>query len=429
MPKPVAVELRGWVEQVSMLLERDGLPRMAGRIFGWLLVCDPPEQSMEDLAAAVQGSKASMSTMTRLLVQSGLVEKVRTPGARRDQFRVQPGQWQKLWRSRIELIQQATLLTGRGLELLAGKSPALRARLEELHRQYRFFGLHFPELLDRLEREWPGRGCSGRPPHGRRGIGARRGASRRGSEPPGAVPRGNHGHRLGAERLEGLHAGQDRGPGAARRHPGHRAGGVPLHRRSVRQRQDHPAQPDRLRGHRHRRHRAGGRARTPGSSRSAQLTDLRLHTIGFIFQSFNLVQVLSVFQNVEFPLLLQGKLSRREREARVMGLLEAVGIGGYRKHRPSELSGGQRQRVAVARALVTRPALVLADEPTANLDSQTGATIIDLMKEMNHRDGTTFIFSTHDPKVMSHASAVIRIADGRLVGREELNGAAAAGGK
>ncbi len=159
-----------------------------------------------------------------------------------------------------------------------------------------------------------------------------------------------------------------------------------------------------------------------------QLTDLRLHTIGFIFQSFNLVQVLSVFHNVEFPLLLQGKLTRREREARVMALLDAVGIGEYRKHRPSELSGGQRQRVAVARALVSRPALVLADEPTANLDSQTGATIIDLMKEMNHRDGTTFIFSTHDPKVMAHASAVVRIADGQLVGREELNGKAAAGG-
>ncbi len=160
-----------------------------------------------------------------------------------------------------------------------------------------------------------------------------------------------------------------------------------------------------------------------------QLTDLRLHTIGFIFQSFNLVQVLSVFQNVEFPLLLQGKLTRKEREARVMGLLEAVGIGEYRQHRPSELSGGQRQRVAVARALVSRPALVLADEPTANLDSQTGATIIDLMKEMNHRDGTTFIFSTHDPKVMSHASAVVRIADGQLVERQDLNGKAAAGGK
>src|SRR5512140_3333516 len=153
MTKPPDPELRAWVEQVSMLLERDGLPRMAGRIFAWLLVCEPPEQTMEDLGAAVQGSQASMSTMTRLLVQSGLVEKVRTAGARRDQFRVQPGQWQKLWRSRIELIQQATLLTGRGLELLAGKSPALRARLEELHRQYRFVGLHFPELLDGLERE------------------------------------------------------------------------------------------------------------------------------------------------------------------------------------------------------------------------------------------------------------------------------------
>ncbi len=158
MKPPVDLALREWVEQVSMLLERDGLPRMAGRIFGWLLVCDPPEQSTEDLAAAVQGSKASMSTMTRMLVDAGLVEKVRTPGARRDQFRVQPGQWQRLWRSRIELIHQATALTGRGLELLAGKSPAARARLEELHRQYRFFSQHFPELLDRLEREWPGAG-------------------------------------------------------------------------------------------------------------------------------------------------------------------------------------------------------------------------------------------------------------------------------
>jgi DNA-binding MarR family transcriptional regulator len=159
MKNPVDLELRAWVEQISILLERDGLPRMAGRIFGWLVVCDPPEQSMEDLASAVQGSKASMSTMTRLLVQSGLVEKLRTPGARRDQFRVQPGQWQKLWRARIELIHQATALTRRGLELLGGKSPALRARLEELHRQYCFFGLHFPELLDRLEREWPGAGA------------------------------------------------------------------------------------------------------------------------------------------------------------------------------------------------------------------------------------------------------------------------------
>jgi putative ABC transport system ATP-binding protein len=152
------------------------------------------------------------------------------------------------------------------------------------------------------------------------------------------------------------------------------------------------------------------------------LTDLRLHQIGFIFQSFNLVQVLSVSQNVEFPLLLQGGLTKAERAARVQALLEAVGIASYGHHRPSELSGGQRQRVAVARALVTRPALVLADEPTANLDSQTGQNIIDLMRDMNRKDGTTFVFSTHDPKVMAHASAIVRIADGVVAGREQLNG-------
>jgi putative ABC transport system ATP-binding protein len=150
------------------------------------------------------------------------------------------------------------------------------------------------------------------------------------------------------------------------------------------------------------------------------LTDLRLRTIGFIFQSFNLVPVLSVFQNVEFPLLLQGTLSKRERRGRVLALLEAVGLGEHSRHRPSELSGGQRQRVAIARALVTRPRLVLADEPTANLDSVTGETIIDLMHEMNHRDGTTFIFSTHDPRVMSHANAIIRIEDGRIAAREAV---------
>jgi putative ABC transport system ATP-binding protein len=157
------------------------------------------------------------------------------------------------------------------------------------------------------------------------------------------------------------------------------------------------------------------------------LTDLRLRTIGFIFQSFNLVSVLSVFQNVEFPLLLQGSLSKKERRERVLGLLEAVGLEEHTRHRPSELSGGQRQRVAIARALVTRPKLVLADEPTANLDSQTGATIIDLMRDMNRRDGTTFIFSTHDPKVMSHANAIVRIADGRIAAREPAG--AAAGGR
>jgi len=159
--RTVDPKLREWVEQVSMLLEQDGLPRMAGRIFGWLVVCDPPEQSMEDLAAAVQGSKASMSTMTRLLVGAGLVEKVRLPGARRDSFRIQPGKWQTLWRSRIALIQEAILLTARGLDLLAGRPPEVRARLEELHRQYSFFGRAFPELLTRLERSWPGAGAGG----------------------------------------------------------------------------------------------------------------------------------------------------------------------------------------------------------------------------------------------------------------------------
>jgi len=153
-------------------------------------------------------------------------------------------------------------------------------------------------------------------------------------------------------------------------------------------------------------------------------TSLRLHTLGFIFQSFNLVSVLSVFQNIEYPLLLQGGMTRRERARRVLELLEAVGIRQYDHHRPSELSGGQRQRVAIARALVTKPKIVLADEPTANLDSVTGENIIDLMKEMN-RDGTTFIFSTHDPKVMAHANAVVRIADGRLQAREELAAARA----
>jgi putative ABC transport system ATP-binding protein len=147
-----------------------------------------------------------------------------------------------------------------------------------------------------------------------------------------------------------------------------------------------------------------------------QLTDLRLNTLGFIFQSFNLVPVLSVFQNVEFPLLLQRKYTREERAQRVNALLRKVGLDKHTKHRPSELSGGQRQRVAIARALVTRPKIVLADEPTANLDSVTGGKIIDLMKEMNREEKTTFIFSTHDAKVMSHANSVIRLADGKIAG-------------
>jgi putative ABC transport system ATP-binding protein len=145
-----------------------------------------------------------------------------------------------------------------------------------------------------------------------------------------------------------------------------------------------------------------------------ELTELRLRKLGFIFQTFNLVPVLTVFQNVELPLLLQGGLSKTERAVRVDELLERVGLGEHVQHRPAELSGGQRQRVAIARALVTRPSIVLADEPTANLDSATGATIIELMRELNTRDQTTFIFSTHDPNVMRHAARVIRLVDGRI---------------
>jgi putative ABC transport system ATP-binding protein len=160
-----------------------------------------------------------------------------------------------------------------------------------------------------------------------------------------------------------------------------------------------------------------------------ELTSLRLHTIGFIFQSFNLVSVLTVFQNVELPLLLQRQLTGRERAQRVTALLDRVGLHEHASHRPSELSGGQRQRVAIARALVTRPHIVLADEPTANLDSVTGANILDLMRELNRTEKTTFIFSTHDQKVMSHANAVVRLADGKLVDRVSPAEAAAEGAR
>ena len=144
-------------------------------------------------------------------------------------------------------------------------------------------------------------------------------------------------------------------------------------------------------------------------------TSLRLHKLGFIFQSFNLVNVLNVYQNVEFPLLLQGKVSAAERRHRVTTLLDKVGLSGHLGHRPNELSGGQRQRVAIARALVTNPTIVLADEPTANLDSTTGNAIIDLMKSINEAERTTFIFSTHDPKVMSHADRIVLLEDGHIV--------------
>ena len=154
--------------------------------------------------------------------------------------------------------------------------------------------------------------------------------------------------------------------------------------------------------------------RNTAKLKERELTRLRLDTIGFIFQSFNLVGVLDVYRNVELPLLLQHTLTTAERQKRVLGLLERVGLSDHAKHRPNELSGGQRQRVAIARALVTRPVLVLADEPTANLDSVTGQNILDLMKELNRTEKTTFIFSTHDARVMAHASSLVRIADGKL---------------
>lgn len=144
------------------------------------------------------------------------------------------------------------------------------------------------------------------------------------------------------------------------------------------------------------------------------LTRLRLETVGFIFQSFNLIPVLTVYQNVELPLLLQGNITARERRERIETLLEEVGLGDKAKSRSFELSGGQRQRVAVARALVTRPKLILADEPTANLDSVTGQAIIRLMEAMNREWRTTFIFSSHDPQIISRARRVIRLKDGTI---------------
>ena len=145
-----------------------------------------------------------------------------------------------------------------------------------------------------------------------------------------------------------------------------------------------------------------------------ELTRLRLFTIGFIFQSFNLISVLSAFHNVEFPLLLQGGMDRDTRDDRVHTVLKKVGLDTHANHRPNELSGGQRQRVAIARALVTQPKLVLADEPTANLDSKTGTAIIEVMKQINEDDGTTFLFSTHDTSVMDRADRMVQLVDGEI---------------
>jgi putative ABC transport system ATP-binding protein len=146
------------------------------------------------------------------------------------------------------------------------------------------------------------------------------------------------------------------------------------------------------------------------------LSDLRAERIGFIFQTFNLIPVLSALENVEFPLLVRRSTGRGKGSVRARAdqALAEVGLSDFARHRPDELSGGQRQRVAIARALVTDPVIVLADEPTANLDSATGDAIVGLMEEINRRDGTTFIFSTHDPRIMARAPRVVRLADGRI---------------
>jgi putative ABC transport system ATP-binding protein len=154
--------------------------------------------------------------------------------------------------------------------------------------------------------------------------------------------------------------------------------------------------------------------RLVSSMSEARLNRIRLHTIGFIFQAFNLIPVLNVHENIELPLLIRRDISRAERKKRVDFLMEAVGLKNQKNQRPAELSGGQRQRVAVARALVSQPEIVLADEPTANLDSETGIEIIELMHQINRERRTSFIFSTHDPKIMQRADRVYYLHDGNL---------------
>ena len=146
---------------------------------------------------------------------------------------------------------------------------------------------------------------------------------------------------------------------------------------------------------------------------------IRNKKIGFVFQTFNLIPVLTVYENIEYPALLypDNKVSRD----RIMELIESVGLKGHENKFPSQLSGGQRQRVAIARALVNSPEIVFADEPTANLDHETGEQIITLMEELNKKYGTTFVFSTHDPKIMRRARRLIKIEDGKIVGDEYVS--------
>jgi putative ABC transport system ATP-binding protein len=145
----------------------------------------------------------------------------------------------------------------------------------------------------------------------------------------------------------------------------------------------------------------------------AELSDFRRDHIGFIFQAYNLIPVLSVEENIEYVMLLQG-IPRDDRRQRVRKLLDEIGMSGLADRRPPQLSGGQQQRVAIARAMVSRPSLILADEPTANLDSTTGGELLDIMRQLNQETGMTFVFSTHDPMVMERARRVVVLHDGRV---------------
>jgi len=149
------------------------------------------------------------------------------------------------------------------------------------------------------------------------------------------------------------------------------------------------------------------------------LSDFRARHLGFIFQNFNLLPVLSAYENVEYPLLLNG-VAPQERRKRVLAMLDAVGLSARAQNRPGQLYGGQRQRVAIARALVHGPKLVLADEPTANLDSQTGAAIISLMRKMQRELQVAFVFSSHDPQVMAEADDAVQIRDGKITNIKRL---------
>ena len=151
-----------------------------------------------------------------------------------------------------------------------------------------------------------------------------------------------------------------------------------------------------------------------GRLSDSAISDFRAKNVGFIFQSFSLVPVLSAYENVEYPLLLTG-VGTRERKHATLAMLDAVGLSAQARQRPNELSGGQKQRVAIARALVKRPAIVLADEPTANLDSQTGTSIIQLMRRMQAESHTTFIFASHDDHLISHADEIFTIRDGQMM--------------